>query len=769
MADVRFWTATAGTDWEHGLPCGNGSMGALLYGNAGRHEITVAHERVVLPTDEPRRAPILAPDLPLIREFIDTGRAQEAAVLGVARAREQGYPGLQWTDPLVPSVTIVIETDDREVSQYRRTVDLAGDVVSVSWNSGDQKRSIDLFVSRADAVVVARLRGFTSSLRVRSEPPRNVVTSASGVKGGNAERVSFDYSEQNGLERLGMRFRTEWTSILAGSDATVLTQAKDDELVILADVRPVFASESSLAPHPSSAVEVTHDFAGLLARHEAAIAREINVVTLDLAAQSDSRSTEDLLADGSSMARNRLLELQHRSAQRLIASSTGEYPPTLQGVWSGTFDPAWSSDYTMNGNVQSGSISSMLSSGNPKQLRTFLDLLEGLTDDFRANAERLFGTQGYVLPSRCSPTHGACTHFDEQHCHEFWTAGGAWASMFFFDFVWHTGDVEYLRAHAYPFAREVERFYEGFLLRDAGGRITFSPSYSPENRSPTFDSQACRNATMDRAVLAGLLDGLRRAALLLGIDEDLDQRRGDWLASLPPYRVAPDGTLAEWLDEGAIEQVGHRTSSHLLGTWFEPDRDLVTTHREPIRRLIEEKLRWRSSGGHREEMAYGLTQLGIAAAAIAEPELALECVDRMSQLYFLPTLSTTHDVGAIFNVDIAGGLPAVVHSMLVGSTIDTLTVFPALPERWSHGSLRGLHARGGIIVDTLEWSPTSIRLQGRTTLGSRVLRGQQILAVDLPRGWTVLSGTIRGPESEAPNRWVGEIADGSAFTVEASR
>ncbi len=767
MTDSRIWTTTTGGDWEHGLPAGNGRLGALIYGDPSLHTIVLAHERVVLPTDPPRQAPYLAEDLPLIRSFINRGHAQQAADLGVERAREQGYPALQWTDPLVPSVAIGIETCDSTANGYSRTVDLDRDYVSITWSAAGTRRSIEMFVSRADGVLVARLIGFPPTVRISSAAPQNAATTSSGVKGGNADRVEFSQSARGGDEWLSLRFRADWELHLLGSDSVTTTFEVDDhQTLIVAAVFPIFAETAAASDHWGDfAHSLPQDYDELLQRHLRARNREVHTVALDLSAPRSSRPTEDLLKDVTDGARNRLLELQYLSAQRLIASSTGELPPTLQGVWSGTFDPAWSSDYTMNGNVQSGSIASMLSLGNPSQLRTYLDMLEGFTADFRENAERLFGTAGFVLPSRCSPTHGKCTHFDEQHCHEFWTAGGAWAALFFFDYAWYTADLDYLRDHAYPFAREVERFYEGFLTRDASGHLEFSPSYSPENRSPTFSSQACRNATMDRAALAGLLRGLQRAASILGIDRALAMRRQHWLDWLPPYRVAPDGTLAEWLDDDVTENLGHRTSSHLLGTWFEPDSDLVTRLREPIRALIAAKLQWRASGANREEMAYGLTQLGIAAASIGESELAIECVDRMSHQYFLPSGSTTHDVGAIFNVDIAGGLPEVVNSMLLSSTIDSIVLLPALPQRWTSGSVCGLRARGGVVVDELTWTAHTLLMRARTTSGARQMRGGRALSVVLPVGWTMDSRQVELEE----NRWVSDVDDAMSFTIQANR
>lgn len=56
-------------------------------------------------------------------------------------------------------------------------------------------------------------------------------------------------------------------------------------------------------------------------------------------------------------------------------------------------------------------------------------------------------------------------------------------------------------------------------------------------------------------------------------------------------------------------------------------------------------------------MAFGLVQLGLAAAHLGAADTALECVVWLARDHWTPNLVPTHDEGAIFNVDAAGGLP----------------------------------------------------------------------------------------------------------------
>jgi hypothetical protein len=84
-------------------------------------------------------------------------------------------------------------------------------------------------------------------------------------------------------------------------------------------------------------------------------------------------------------------------------------------------------------------------------------------------------------------------------------------------------------------------------------------------------------------------------------------------------------------------------------------------------------------------------------------DAALQCVDLLARDHWASNMVSTHDSGAIFNLDASGGLPALVVEMLVQSQPGSVILLPALPDRWSEGRVTGLTLRGGIRVVSLEW------------------------------------------------------------------
>ena len=148
-------------------------------------------------------------------------------------------------------------------------------------------------------------------------------------------------------------------------------------------------------------------------------------------------------------------------------------------------------------------------------------------------------------------------------------------------------------------------------------------------------------------------------------------------------------------------------------------------------------------------MAFGLVQVGRAAAALGDAEAALTCAEWLAVEHWSPTLTTRHDAGRIFNLDASGGLPGLVAAMLLGSDEGSLSVLPALPAAWPRGSATGLRARGGLVVDLLAWDPEGATLVVRQLPAAAWLAPAGGTALRLPRTATVrVDGAVH--DADAP-------------------
>lgn len=89
---------------------------------------------------------------------------------------------------------------------------------------------------------------------------------------------------------------------------------------------------------------------------------------------------------------------------------------------------------------------------------------------------------------------------------------------------------------------------------------------------------------------------------------------------------------------------------------------------------------------------------------------------------------STHNPDSIFNVDICGGMPAVIIKMLVASEPGAIKLLPALPKQWPSGMIEGVLCRGQTEVKRLKWDDRRVEL----SLSSQI---PQNIAISIPRGF----------------------------------
>ena len=767
------------TDWEDALVTGSGRLGALVHSTADRIRVTLGHERLFLPVTESLPAPETSRVLPEVRRLLLRGRSRAAAELIVRTAAEEhpGYAETRWIDPLVGAAVLSFAPFGPRPGAVERRCDLDTGLVTEDLPGGVAHR---VLASRPDDAVAVEItaageggvgRGAGGSgggldgllrltlleeappvpLAVETEtapglmvlrvgfperPPGTLpgytVTCEVGAEGGRV-RVAGGGLELRGVTRLRLLARVHVPAPDAPEDRCAVPVGPSARTGAAPPAAPAShaasgdgppapaAGSASAAPTAASAV----DFDGVLARHgdvHGDLMGRFRLWLGDTTAPAAPATPghggpaplgEDLLSAGPTPDLvTRLVD----AGRYAVISSCGDLPPTLQGVWSGTYDPPWRSGYTFDGNLPSA-VAALHTTGTPELMTSLFDLLDGMADDLAENARRLHGCRGVLLPAHAS-TSGRHNHFGPEWCLTCWTAGAAWMSRLYWDHYSHTRDRAFLRDRALPFLVAAGEFHEDFLTADG-----FVPSYSPENTPGDGDGQAAVNATMDVAAVRDLVRNLVRAHHALG--RPGARRWVELGARLPGYRIAPGGELAEWAGPaGPAEQTenhAHRHASHLYPLWYEADPALSSPRlRAAAGRAVRARLGW-WRGQESDEMAFGLVQLGLAAANLGLAEEAHEALGLLAARYWRPTLVPTHNRGSLFNVDIGGGFPAVVAAMLARSSEGRLDLLPALPRAWSSGRVDGLRARGGIIVDSLAWEDGRARaalrsVEPRTTV-----------------------------------------------------
>jgi hypothetical protein len=761
--------------WEQGLIVGNGTIGANLLSRPLDERIVFSHERLFLPEGEPLEPPLLAPHLDEIRALIDGEEYKRATELAFELSEQTSF---MYPDRFVPAFDLCIRSEaEGEVVDYLRSVDFQTGEASVRWTDARGRFARRMFVSRADGAAVLAIIGpgaGSVSCRLRIEPR----TPSEKLEAETLERSRRVFEQdiidletqaagtfltfRNGFARAypGSIQAVEAVAcvtapggeIAAEQDTLVVRGA--DHVLLLVDLEVLHdAGRSRLELIEERLVDLPLDYDRLRARHAQVHGELFGRVRLDLGGGADhSLPTEALLSRSTDEELDRaLLEKVFDAGRYNIISCTGELPPVLQGVWGGTYVPGWASDYTHNGNVPSA-IASMLMGNTPELMLAYTSYIESIVPGMEANAERIFGARGVVLPSRTS-THGYNNAFAPRFAGAFWVGGAAWAAHYFYDYWLYTGDREFLATHALPFMEEAAVFLEDYLYEGPDGQLVFSPTQSPENTPGNTDSQGSFNATMDVAAAKELLRNCIAASRELGVNEERIPAWEAMLAKMPPYLIGPDGAVKEWLTPKLEDRHAHRHSSHLYALYdglpeeIESDPELQAA----FRRLIEIKLdrHWgEDSSGF---MSFGLVQLGQAAASLGEGELAYRCLVQLVNRYWLHNLASMHNHRSLLNMDISGGLPAVVIKMLVASDPGRVRLLPALPSAWPEGTIEGVLCRGQIEIERLRWDSQAVDVE---------LRSQKAQTIVLELPFPIRAASVEQGEAE-----VAETGQGSQRRV----
>jgi hypothetical protein len=361
----------------------------------------------------------------------------------------------------------------------------------------------------------------------------------------------------------------------------------------------------------------------------------------------------------------------------------------------------------------------------------------------------MFAARGIVLPSR-STTNGFNNALAPTFAGGFWVGGAGWAAHFFYDYYLYTGDREFLSEHALPFMEKAALFFEDYLVEGPNGKFIFSPTQSPENTPGNSDSQGSFNATMDVAVARELLKNLISASRELERNGDKIPLWQEMLEKMPEYMIDENGIIKEWLTPRLENRDNHRHCSQLYPLFDGMPEEIAQSPelQAAFRKSIEYKLDRHWKNNQRGFMSFGLVQLGQASTSLGESELAYHCLRHLANRFWLNNLASMHNHRSLFNMDISGGMPAVIIKMLVASDLGRIQLLPALPAAWPAGRIEGVLCRGAIQIRNLQWDGNRIEV----TLSSAK---SQTVVLELPSeisGLSITHGAAKASPADRANQ-----------------
>jgi len=731
-----------GAKWRDALPSGNGTIGAAVYGAVHDETVLLTHEDLWHRVSTPE-LPDVSDVLPEIRRLQTEGEFRKASPLMADTLRERGYtPSLGTPLPLADlKIKMPVHKGFR---QYRRRLNMETGEVTVAWQDDGTSFKRRLFVSRPDNLVAMEIESSSHDLAADIALALHDTADNPGDADGLPTTVEV-HSDKSGLIRYAARNDdgTDFGAVArvlpfgaAGSPATPALKCSEQGLHVEGAARVVIVVKLFVQAKRESAwreltrqlENVDMNYAALLAPHALEHGELFNRVTLDLdVSEWDHRlSNEELLFDAyEGEAPTALVEKLWAYGRYLLICSSrpGGQPCPLHGKWTGSYNGMWTFHMT-NENLQMiywQALSGML----PETVLPVFDLFDGLMDDFRENARKLYGCRGIYIPGPVTPASGLIKTISPHIIH--WTGGAAWVAQHYYDYYLYTGDEAFLRDRVLPFLRETALFYADFFTIGEDGFFVSAPSNSPENSPENFSSGQAMgsampttiNATMDFALAKEVLTHLIEAAEVLDLDETEVATWQQMLERIPPYQLNEDGAIREWMHPAFDDNYHHRHQSHIYPVF--PGTEVTRTSDPEMFKAFETAILKRLVVGISEQTGWSLAHMSNVWARLKDGNHALECLDLMSRSCIMNNLYTTHNdwrnmgVGlgmthAPFQIDANMGWTAAIQEMLLFSVPGRISILPALPSRWRKGAVTGLAARGGVTV-SIKWDVESQDLQ----------------------------------------------------------